>query len=132
MPNVNHAHFIGHVCQDNELKYSVNGVAILNNSIAVNKKWTDKDGNAKEKVAFIPFKMFGKTAENFSKYVFKGNAVYLSGEIDQENWETPEGQKRSKLVLNVLSVQYLGSKDKSSNTGEGDDTSGVVDQDIPF
>jgi single-strand DNA-binding protein len=132
MPNVNDCHFIGHVTQENELKYTPSGVAILNNSIAVNKKWKDKEGNDKEKVAFIPFKMFGKTAETFVKYVNKGNAVYLSGEIDQESWETPEGQKRSKLVLNVQSMQFLGSKDKSSNIGESDDAGGVADQDIPF
>jgi single-stranded DNA-binding protein len=46
--------------------------------------------------------------------------VFISGPIEQENWDTPDGQKRSKLVVNLVSIKKMPTGEKTNNGDTGD------------
>lgn len=136
MPNFNSATLAGHLTRDIELKH-LGSTTLATGAVAVSKKWTDKDGAKQERASFIDFKVWGKGAEIIEKYVGKGDAILLSGELEQERWEK-DGQNRSRIVLNVREFQFLGqSKNRSSDSRpheSHDATRGeeISEADIPF
>lgn len=71
--------------------------------VAVNNGYYDKTQTWKDETAFLTVKVFGKAAER-AEQLSKGQPVYVEGRIKQENWEQ-DGQKRSKLVVNAMSVK---------------------------
>jgi single-strand DNA-binding protein len=100
---------IGNLTRDVEVRYIANGSAVANVSIAINEKYTTKSGEKREDVLFLECTLWGKTAEIAGEYLSKGKPVLFSGKLKQENWDDKTtGQKRSKIVLNVESMQFLG------------------------
>jgi len=116
MSLANNCTFIGNLCADPELKIikgNKGNTSILDGSLAINRKWKNKDGQIIEETDFIPFTIFGKAAEIVQKYTQRGHQIALQGEIRQEKWQDKEtGGNRSKLNLRVENFQFLNnSKD---------------------
>jgi single-strand DNA-binding protein len=109
MANFNQFTGIGTLTRDVEIKYTPSGSAVSNVSLAINEKYTTKAGEKREDVLFLECVLWGKTAELAGQYLAKGKQVLFSGRLKQENWEDKAtGQKRSKVVLNVDDMQFLG------------------------
>jgi len=129
MTDINNVTIVGRLVADAILKYTNSGTAILNFTVANNVyQGRDKD----DYVNFIDCQMWGKQAEGVNDYLVKGKQVVVSGELKQQRWETDNG-KRSKIVVNVRSIQLVGAKGettKRSDTGFKDDIPG--EGDIPF
>lgn len=106
---------IGRWAKENELRYSQNGKAVLKNTIAIDRKYG-------EGVNFFDVVMFGKTAENTANYTSKGRKVGITGRLQQDTWETQEGQKRSRVVIIADEVEFLeyGDKYATSNNGNSE------------
>jgi single-strand DNA-binding protein len=111
MASFNSVVLMGNLCRDPELRFTPSGLAIASISLAINRKWKDANGELKEEVSFIDCTAFGKTAEVAGQYVKKGNPLHLSGRLKQEQWDDKQtGQKRSKIVVIVDSLQLMGGK----------------------
>jgi len=109
MANFNQFTGIGTLTRDVEIKYTPSGSAVSNVSLAINDKYTTKSGEKREDVLFLECVLWGKTAELAGQYLAKGKQVLFSGRLKQENWDDKTtGQKRSKIVLNVDDMQFLG------------------------
>lgn len=121
MANVNQVNLIGRLTRDPELRYIQSGTAVTEISIAINKEWFDKATNAKKKkVTFVDVTCWAKTAEAVCQYMSKGREIFISGELELDQWETPDGDKRSKLKVVAAFVQFLGGKDKDGGGGQRD------------
>ena len=108
----------GNLSRDIELRYLPNGTAVTDVSLAINSQWKGKDGEKHEDVTFVDCTLWGKTAELASEYLKKGSSVLFEGSLKQESWEDKQtGQKRSKLKVNVESMQFLGEKPASGGGG---------------
>ena len=107
--NYNKVMLGGNITRDPELKQLPSGSAVCNFGIAVNKKWKDANGAAKEEVYFGECQAWGKTGENIAKFFAKGNAIFVEGELRLEQWEK-DGVKQSKTRINVLFFQFVDSK----------------------
>jgi single-strand DNA-binding protein len=106
--NYNKVILAGHLVRDPEMRNTNSGTAVANASIAVNHKWTTAAGEKQESVSFVDCKVWGKTAENFSKFFSKGRPVLVEGRLEQENWEDKtDGSKRSKLVVVVERFEFV-------------------------
>ena len=114
MSDLNQCNFIGHVGRDPEIKYTQDGTAIANFSIAVSESWKGKDGQKKEKTEWIKCVAWRKLAEIIGEYVHKGQQIFISGKFTTEEWEK-DGVKRytSKIIVNDM--QMLGSKSDSQD-----------------
>ena len=119
---MNQVTITGNVVRDAECKYFDGGGSVVNFTIAVNEKWVDAKGTAREKVAFVPCKAFGKAGRNAATYK-KGQFVIAVGKLEQENWEK-DGVKHSKLVLNAFLSYALASAQADSQEQA---TSGATD-----
>ena len=134
MANYNKVILMGNLTRDPELRYTPAGKAVANFSIAVNRKYK-VDEQWKEETDFFDIVVFGKQAENCSEYLRKGRPVLVDGRLQQRRWETDEGQKRSKIEVVAMSVQFLGSRGGQENTrpaSGGDEPPEFDDSDIPF
>lgn len=104
MASYNKVILMGHLTRDPELTVTKNGSSICDFGIAVNEYY-----NGNERPSFFNVRCFGKTAENCAEYLEKGKAVLLDGKLREERWETAEGDKRSRVVVNAMLVQFLSS-----------------------
>lgn len=103
---------VGRLTRESELKFTNSGTAISRFSIAVNRMRMNGD-QREEEVSFFDCTLWGKQAENLNPYLVKGKQVGITGELRQNRWEQ-DGQNRSKVEVNVASVQLLGGSQDSS------------------
>ena len=89
----------GSLTRDPELKFTNNGKAVCNFSVAVNRKKGDE-----EYVSYFDCTAFGSQAENIANSHTKGSRVVLFGTLTQDRFETQDGQKRSAVKLLVDSI----------------------------
>lgn len=108
MANFNKVILAGNLTRDPQLSYTANNTAVAEFGLAVNRKWKAGDGQQREDTMFVDCKVFGKSAEIFSQYMAKGRPVLIEGRLDFYQWQTPEGQKRSKHSIFVENFQFLG------------------------
>ena len=109
MANFNKCFLIGNITKDPELRYTPQGSAVVNITIAVNRKY--KSGTEmKEDVAFIPVVLWGKTAEIVNQYCHKGSPLMVEGRIQTRSWEDTTGKKQYKTEVVGENIQLLCAK----------------------
>lgn len=119
---MNVAVIIGNLVGDPEVKHTASGVIVANFTIAHNRVV-----KGEKKPSFFNCTAFNKTAEVLEKYCKKGHKIGINAEIVQETWENAEGEKRSKIVLNVNRLEMLTPKTTQSN-----DSGSSANDDLPF
>lgn len=126
MPTFNSVVLLGHLARDPELRYTPQGAAVADFSLAVNRRFTRKDGEKVDEVAFIEITVWNRLAELAAEYLKKGRAVLASGRLVQDRWQDEAtGQKRSKLRVVAESLQFLGGTTPSG--GSKDDETPVAE-----
>lgn len=132
---------MGRLTRDPESRYTPSGAAVLNFGIAVNRRFRDQSGEWRDDTCFVNCVAWQKLAERLAESLKKGSAVLVEGRLQSRSWETQDGQKRSTIEVNALSVQSLdkrgeGSFSESSPSSPPDapdnDDSGQDDDEIPF
>jgi single-strand DNA-binding protein len=98
--NGNSVTLVGNVTRDPELRFTASGQATATFGLAVNRVWNDRQTNEKkEAVSFFDIVCWREMAENASESLSKGARVVVTGRLEQRSWETPEGEKRSKIEV---------------------------------
>jgi single-strand DNA-binding protein len=100
---MNSVTLVGRLTADPELRFTNTGTAVCEFSIAVDRVGTDETD-------FFDVVAWAKTAEAVSAYLAKGHQVGVSGSLRQHRWETPEGDKRSRVKVNANQVDFLTPK----------------------
>ncbi len=132
MASYNRVILMGNLTRDPELRYTPGGTAVANFGIAINRRFKTED-EVREEVDFFDIVVWGKQAENCSEYLSKGRPVLLEGRLQQNRWETSEGQKRSKVEVVANTVQFLGSRSaEGAKDAPGGDDAEFDESDIPF
>ena len=107
---------MGNLTRDPELRFTPSGKAVCNVGLALNHSWKTESGEKKEEVTFIDCVCWGVTAENVARYCKKGKKVLIEARLQQQLWEDKQThEKRSKHVLQVETIQFLGSKDDAGS-----------------
>lgn len=104
---------IGNLTRDIELRYTQSGYCVGNAGIAVTRKFKNAQGETAEETCFIDLKFFGRTAEVANQYLRKGSKLAVEGRLKLEQWQDQSGQSRSKHVVEVESLEMLGSNQNS-------------------
>jgi single-strand DNA-binding protein len=113
MPNYNLVVLMGHLTADPELRYTPQGAAVCDFTLASNRRYTKEDGEKQEEVVFMDVTVWKRLAETCAEYLKKGKCAQVEGHLVQENWEDKEtGKKRSKHKIVARSVQFVGSGSK--------------------
>ena len=112
---MNRVVLIGRLTRDPELRYtSGSNAAVCNFTIAVDRGFTGQSGD--READFIPIVVWNKQAENVKNYLAKGSQVAVEGRIQVRNYDDQNGQKRYVTEVIANNVEFLGSKNSSSNT----------------
>jgi single-strand DNA-binding protein len=143
MANFNKVLLIGNLTRDPQLSYLPSQTAVVDFGLAVNQRWTGKDGQMRESTCFIDCRAFAGQAETINKYLTKGRPVFVEGRLDYDTWTAQDGTKRSKHRVTIESFQFLGGGNSGAKGGTSYDTAGSQDvsdaapaggpdDDIPF
>ncbi|OGC81296.1 MAG: hypothetical protein A2W07_06230 [candidate division Zixibacteria bacterium RBG_16_43_9] len=118
LPHLNRVLIVGNLTRDPELRYTSTGVPVANFKIASNKKYKDDLGNSKEDVCFIGIVAWQKLAESCSRFLKKGSAVLVEGELRSRFKENEDGTKRNLIEIRAFQVQFLDKKTETVPVGE--------------
>lgn len=125
---------IGRLTKDPELKYTPAGKAVANFTLAVNRPFTNQQGE--RQADFIPIVVWNKTAENCATYLAKGSQAAVDGRIQVRTYDDKEGRRRWITEVIANNVQFLDSKNKGNtkedNPGEIGTEIDFNPEDIPF
>lgn len=128
MASLNKTILIGHIGKDPEGRYTANGDAVSNFSVATSESWKDKaTGEKKELTEWHRCSVFGKLAEICNEYLRKGSLVYVEGKLTTRKWQDKEGQDRYTTEIKVDQMKMLGGR--SENTGEQNGASSANSRD---
>lgn len=108
MANLNKVMLIGRLTRDPELRYTPSGTAVCDITLACSRNYTTNEGEKKEDTCFTDITLWKRQAELCAEYLKKGREVFIEGRLINDRWETPDGQKRSKLKVVALGIQFLG------------------------
>jgi len=120
MAGVNKAILLGNLGRDPETKYTQDGKAVVNFSIATSEKYKDEERTEWHNVV-----AFGKLAEICGKYLRKGSKVYIEGALRTSSWEK-DGQKKYRTEVIARDMQMLGGKEQPKQPADN------FEDDIPF
>src|SRR5580698_426839 len=125
--SLNKVLLMGNLTRDPEVKYTPKGTAVCDLGLAINDSYKAQDGTIKETVTFVDVEVWGRTAENCKQYLTKGRPVFVEGQLRLDQWEQ-DGQKRSKMKVRAISVQFLGSAPGRGGGGEQRSSSSGSDE----
>ena len=100
---------MGNLGRDPELSYTPQGTAVCKFTVATNERRRDKAGEQQDITTWFRVTVWGKQAENVSRYLTKGRKVYIQGRLHVEEWTDREGKARQSLEVNASDVQFIDS-----------------------
>ena len=116
---MNKVFLIGRLTRDPELRYGANNNAVMRTAIAVDRTFTNQNGE--READFINITAFGNRAETMKKYLTKGSQIAVSGRIQTGSYDDKDGKRVYTTDVIVDEFQFLDSK--GSRSGENVDTS---------
>ncbi|MFC7395105.1 single-stranded DNA-binding protein [Scopulibacillus cellulosilyticus] len=118
---INRVVLVGRLTKDPELRYTPNGVAVANFTIAVNRPFTNQQGD--RDADFIQVVVWRRQAENAANYLNKGSLAGVDGRLQTRSFENNEGRRVYITEVVADSVQFLEPKGSSSrnNNNFGND-----------
>jgi single-strand DNA-binding protein len=106
---------IGNLAADPELKTTVNGISVATFSVAVQRTYTNAQGE--READFIRCVAYRGTADNVGRYLAKGSKVAVEGRIQNRSYNAQDGSKRYITEINCDSVQFLDNRNQQSQQG---------------
>ncbi len=126
--NGNSVTVVGNITDDPELRFTAGGQAMAKFTIAVNRRWQNRQTQEwQEETSFFDCTCWREQAENVAESLKKGARVLVTGRLQQRRWETPEGDKRSTIGIEVDEVGpslRWATASVERNARRGDDSFG--------
>ena len=111
MASVNKVTLIGNLGRDPEVRYTPNGSAVCNFSIATTRNWKNKEsGERQEETEWHRIVLFERLAEVAGEYLKKGRSVYIEGRLRTRKWTDKDGIEKYTTEIVGEQLQMLGSK----------------------
>lgn len=104
---------VGNLTRDPELSQTGSGVSMCRFSIAVNRTYTNANGE--READFINIITWRGLAENCGKYLAKGRKVAVCGQIQTRSYDDKDGNRRYSTEVVADDVEFIGG----GNSGEG-------------
>ena len=116
---INKVILVGNLGNDPEVRYSANGAAIANISIATSESWKDKNtGEQQERTEWHRVVMFNRLGEIAGEYLRKGSQVYIEGKLQTRKWQDQNGQDRYSTEVVASEMQMLGGRGEGGGGGQ--------------
>ena len=139
--SLNKVILIGNLGQDPEARFTPQGTAVTNLSIATNESWKDQSGETQDRTEWHRVVMYGRMAETAVEYMKKGQMVYVEGRLNTREWEDQNQIKRKTTEIRCDNFTMLGRR-SDAPLGQSQGTmspspsalasDSEVDDDLPF
>ncbi len=143
--SVNKVILLGRVGSDPEVKYMPSGNAVLNLSIATNRKFKNQEsGSYEDKTEWHRVVFFNKPAETIGQYIKKGQQLYVEGRLQTRKWQDKDGIEKYSTDIISDNFTFIGSKSDTADNNQfenkssknsndfNQDVPAQQDDDIPF
>ena len=142
--SVNKVILVGNLGQDPESRFTPQGTAVTNLSVATNESWKDQNGETQDRTEWHRVVMYGRMAETAVEYMRKGQMVYVEGRLNTREWEDQNQVKRKITEIRCDNFTMLGRRgdsggSTSSPVARNPQAQGTVpsesineDDDLPF
>ena len=118
MASVNKVILVGNLGRDPEVRYSPDGAAICNVSIATTSQWKDRNsGERREETEWHRVVMYNRLAEIAGEYLRKGRPVYIEGRLKTRKWTDKENIERYTTEIVADQMQMLGGREGGGEGG---------------
>lgn len=114
---INNVVLVGRLTKDPDLRYTANGTGVATFTLAVNRNFTNQDGN--READFINCVIWRKSAETLANYARKGTLLGVTGRVQTRNYENQQGQR--VYVTEVVAESFQLLESRSNNEKRQDD-----------
>lgn len=134
---LNKALLIGRLGGDPEVRYTQDGLMVVNFNLATDEVRKDKNGGRIQKTEWHRIVTFGKLAEICGNYLVKGKLIFVEGRIQTRSWEDKEGVKHFTTEIVASDMRMLGGKGPERAGGEAEtppppEIDTLPEDDVPF
>ena len=146
--SLNKALLIGNLGSDPEIRTTTDGTKVAGLSVATNRNWTDRDGQAQERTEWHRVVAWANLAEIAEQYLSRGDRVYIEGEIQYRSYENRDGRATYVTEIRARELVMLGGRDNGASEATtsvrdglrepvpagaaGDEPTVLPDDDLPF
>lgn len=106
---MNQVNLVGRISKEPQLRYTQQGTAVLNFTLAVEGDYYD-EATKSNKVDFVDCVLWGKSAENRAPHMFKGMLLSVSGSLNCRIVERDGGVRHNQMEVRVDQSKFLESK----------------------
>jgi len=135
---INKVILIGRTGADTELKYTSNGKAVANFSLAINDSFKNGDGEQREHVEWVRCVAWGRLAEICGEFLIKGARAYAEGRLQTRKYDDREGNEHTVSEVVVRQLRFLGGPgngngkaDQNARPADNPDAD-ISEEEIPF
>ena len=144
MASFNRITIVGYLGRDAELRYTPQGTAVCNFSVATTERRKDRSGEYLDVTTWFNVSLWGGKAEATSQYLSKGKLVYIEGRLTQREYQDRDGNTRMSLDVNASDLQFIGPRGEEGSSTTRDEPGAkprsqepsrpapVTEDDIPF
>ncbi len=108
---------VGNLGRDPELRYTPQGTAVCDFSVATSERRKDSNGEQTDQTTWFKVTFWNRQAEVASQYLSKGKQVYIEGRLSQREYTDRDGNKRTSLEVNGTEMQFIGSRSDDQGGG---------------
>jgi len=112
---VNKVILLGRLTRDPEMKNTTTGKAVTRFSLAVDRRFKNKEGQ--KDADFFNIVVWGKQAEFAAQYLTKGSQISLSGRLETRSYEAQDGQRRYVTEVIADEINFVSSGQKNATAG---------------
>jgi single-strand DNA-binding protein len=127
---MNRVVLVGRLTKDPELRYTPNGVPVATFTLAVNRSFTNQQGE--READFINCVVWRKPAENVANYLKKGSLAGVDGRVQTRSYDGQDGKRVYVTEVLAESVQFLEPKNSSGDKGGSGNYGAPKEQGNPF
>ena len=115
MASLKYVILVGNLTRDPQVRNTPGGAVVADIGMAINEKYKNKSGEMQEIVTYVDVVAWGRQAEVCQQYLHKGSPVLIEGRLQLDQWESKEGEKRSKLRVRADRIQFLSGPRREGN-----------------
>ncbi len=120
MASINKVIIIGNLGRDPEVRYTPNGAAVCNVSLATTRNWKDKNsGDKVEETEWHRVVFYDRLAEIAGEYLKKGSPCYVEGRLKTRKWQDKDGKDNYTTEIVAEQMQLLGGRETRGGSGGG-------------
>ncbi len=118
MASVNKVILIGNLTADPELKQTTNGISVASFSIAVQRRFANRNDAGAQTADFINIVAWRQQAEFICRYFKKGRPICIVGSLQSRSWTATDGSKRYATEVVVDEASFVDSKPEGAQGGQ--------------